>query len=259
MNVIVIILVILLLILLFKKLYFTSSFSNIDLKTKLLKNNTATEQSIKSIPKKLFQTYYNKSKIPDYIKSNITKYANGYSYTLFDDIEGLNFITEYFNEPVIKRFNTLSGAHKADLLRYCYLYIHGGVYADIKTIFIKNLDQIFDHSKKSIKNIFYSVLSIVNDSIYQGIMATNMYNPLFLVLINKILKSTNKQLKNDYHLFTKQMYILVESIKNNEDIILFKELCVREGVLDQYGHYCKILNQTTGEHLFDTRDPKYPW
>jgi hypothetical protein len=91
-------------------------------------------------------------------------------------------------------------------------------------------------------------------------MATSMYNPLFLVLINKIVKSTNYELKIDYHLFTKQMYVLLENIKNEENIILFKELCVRKGTKrDQYGHYCKIINETTDEHLFDTRDPKYPW
>jgi mannosyltransferase OCH1-like enzyme len=273
MNSILILLIILLTILLF---VYNKEYSSLNLNTKLIKklkkklintksdivDNNLFNTEIKKIPKILFQTYNNKSKIPIYITDSLNKYAPDYKYYLFDDIEGLSFIQQYFSEAVVNRYNTLRGAHKADLLRYCYLYINGGIYADIKTIFIKPLSEIFDHSKLSNKDILYSVLAKSKRAIYQGILATTKFNPVFLVLINKIIISTNIEIFMNYHLYTMQMYKLIKNIPSmNQDIILFQEICTRNtnAPRDRYGYYCKVIDKRTDTHIFDTRDPKFPW
>ena len=219
------------------------------------------------IPKKLIQTYHLPDKIPDYIHDNIKKYCSDYEYYFFDDSDWLNFIKEHYTDPVVNKYNSLSGPHKADLLRYCILYIYGGVYADIKTIFIKNINTIFDHTTFSKKHKFYSVVcdSHSPDCIYQGIIATSQYNPIFLILIEKILHTHDIIINNNYHVFVNQMYNTLEELKDDPEyqIILFNEICTTDisgttNKLDRYGFYCQIIDNDNN-HIFDTRDPKYPW
>lgn len=215
-----------------------------------------------TIPKILLQTYHKPDRIPNYIKENILKYASDYEYHLFDDNSGLDFLKKYYTQQVIDRYNNLSGAHKADLLRYCLMYIYGGVYADIKTLFIKPLNQIFDHSLNVNKELFYSVKSKEPDTLYQGILASTKNNPLFIALIYGALHTTNFELMLDYLLFTRQIYYLVDKIKNLQDVVLFKETCISNPTdrsLDKYGLYCKIIDERNNEHIIDVRDPTYPW
>jgi hypothetical protein len=96
------------------------------------------------------------------------------------------------------------------------------------------------------------------NTIYQGILASNRYNPIFLMAINKILDTDSI---DDYLIFTRQMYEIVETVKNDQDITLLKEICVTDGdkQKDKYGLYCKIINEITNDHVFDSRDHTYPW
>jgi mannosyltransferase OCH1-like enzyme len=79
----------------------------------------------KTKEKYLFQTYVNKSKIPRDIYYNIKKYAPNYKHLIYDDNDIEIFLKEHFNKNVLDTFNSLKeGAHKADLARYCLLYIY---------------------------------------------------------------------------------------------------------------------------------------
>jgi hypothetical protein len=56
-----------------------------------------------------------------------------FEYYLFDDADCLEFIQIHFDEEVADAFERLvPGAYKADLWRYCVLYVHGGIYLDMK-------------------------------------------------------------------------------------------------------------------------------
>jgi mannosyltransferase OCH1-like enzyme len=133
-----------------------------DVKVKLLKNKKEIYQDFSAyknqnflikmennllipIPKKIIQTWEHKNfepefqEIIDYWKKN----NPDYEYLLFDKNERSLFIKNNFNEDVYETYNLLvPGANKADLFRYCYLYINGGVYVDIDTLCIGKLDNI---------------------------------------------------------------------------------------------------------------------
>ena len=49
--------------------------------------------------------------------------------------------------------------------RYCILYLNGGIYLDIKTELVMNIENIFDHKKY---NLFYAVVE--DEIIYNGIL-----------------------------------------------------------------------------------------
>lgn len=58
-----------------------------------------------------------------------------YAYKYFDDEMCKLFLAEHFEDRVVKAFKTLRpGAFKADLFRYAYLFVHGGVYIDLDCV-----------------------------------------------------------------------------------------------------------------------------
>ena len=96
----------------------------------------------------LFMCYNDKSKIPQKVYDNLKQYAKGYNIQIYDDEEIIQFFKDHYSDSdrYINKFNTLQGAHKADLWRYCVLYKYGGVYMDIKLNCINgfNLNTIID-------------------------------------------------------------------------------------------------------------------
>lgn len=222
-----------------------------------------------SIPKIIIQTYHSKDKIPAKVYDNIKIYAPEYKHYIYDDNDCKNFLKKYFKPKILNKFNRLrSGAHKADLFRYCYLYIKGGVYLDIKTELILPLSDIFKQSGT------YTVLGNFNKQIYQGVIATRPKNPIFLEQINFIINKNNHK----YADFIKYFYLSLEKKKkkpllsglniiNKEVYYLFKERCstpqhrkpfihCKDGN-DRYGFCCFIYNNE--KPIIKTRFSDYPW
>ena len=274
METLVIIIILIILLTIIFKIESCNKYDQINI-FKILKvsNNEITNQltieNKSTIPNIIFQTYYDKSKIPQYIFDNIKKYGSNYDYILYDDIDAIKFLEHYYSKEVVDTFKRLNlGAHKADLLRYCFLYINGGIYLDIKTILIKPLDEIFID-----KTYFYSALSSVR-WLYQGIIASPPRNTLFLHLITKIVKAWTISIKINYLIFCKDIYKKIQSdtinkkikqglnIGVNNNYYLFEEKCNKKTTdlcpkLDRYGKCCSIYDK--GELIFITRDPNFPW
>ena len=87
------------------------------------------------IPKKIFQTWHTID-LPPIMKQCTQKLQEDnpeFEYYLYDDQECRKFIEEHFEISILQSYDSLiPGAFKADLWRYCVLYIHGGIYLDIK-------------------------------------------------------------------------------------------------------------------------------
>lgn len=82
-----------------------------------------------NITNPLIQTYYNKSKIPYDVYKNIQEYAPECTHIIMDDDDIKVFLKTYYTDIVYDTFISLkNGAHKADLARYCLLYIWRNIY-----------------------------------------------------------------------------------------------------------------------------------
>ena len=98
------------------------------------------------IPRKIFQTHET-NKLPKRMintgcKSWIIKNPE-YEYHFYDNHDRITLIKNNFDESVFNAYQQLNnGAMKADLFRYCVIYIHGGVYTDIDQVCLKPLAQI---------------------------------------------------------------------------------------------------------------------
>jgi len=92
------------------------------------------------IPKNIFQTHKSSSylkqkpKLLNAMKS-WAKFKGEFRYCFFDNAKCDEFMNQYFDEKVNMAYSILPmGVMKADLWRYCVIYIYGGIYADVDTI-----------------------------------------------------------------------------------------------------------------------------
>ena len=102
----------------------------------------------KNIPKIIYQTWF-KKELPIPIQSSIDNMMiinKDYEYELFDDVDMRNFIKTNYDEIILKCFDSLKiGAAKADLWRYLILYKTGGIYIDVDSVIIGNLDELIQN------------------------------------------------------------------------------------------------------------------
>lgn len=146
------------------------------------------------IPLIIFQTWITKN-LPDKMIKTINKLKTinpEFEHRLFDDEDIKNFLSEHFNPDVLNAFNKLiPGAFKADLWRYCVLYIYGGIYLDIKYEPVNNfkLLEIIDKEYVTLdRNHFGGPVGI-----YNGFIIAKPNNDLFLKLINKVVENVKSR------------------------------------------------------------------
>tara|TARA_B100001093_G_scaffold102246_1_gene94443 strand:+ start:644 stop:1339 length:696 start_codon:yes stop_codon:yes gene_type:complete len=159
-----------------------------------------------TIPNTIIQTGKQKSDINKHsIKWQIQN--REFKYIFFDDEDCREFIGTHFAQEVVNAFDTLKpGAFKADLFRYCYLYINGGVYLDLDCSPIIPLSEIIGHEVD-----FISVSERRNiPGVYQAFIACIPNCEFLFDAIQMIVKNC----KNKYYpkLDTKDIWIGILSI-----------------------------------------------
>lgn len=104
-------------------------------------------------PKVIYQTWYTK-KLSYGIQStidNMMEMNPNYEHRLFDDNDMTEFIEATYSQRVLNCFNKLAiGASKADLWRYLVLFRYGGIYIDMDSMIIANLDSLIRDDSCSI-------------------------------------------------------------------------------------------------------------
>lgn len=101
------------------------------------------ERQLRKIPARIWQTTSLKYMSPAMMGAirSITDRNPAYSHKLFLDSECEEVLRTNFGPRVLEAYHTLKpGAFKADLWRYCMLYVHGGVYIDCKMVSKMPLD-----------------------------------------------------------------------------------------------------------------------
>lgn len=152
------------------------------------------------IPKIVFQTYDKLEFVPPKVYANVAEFAAGYKHVVLDDAACRQFLARHYAPEIGAKFASIrGGAHKADLLRYCLLYVHGGVYLDIKTELTRPIDALFDDARASL----YVVHDIevpwrIGKVVYNGVIASVPRDPLFLRLIAGIMRMPDWLLVVDY-------------------------------------------------------------
>ena len=171
------------------------------------------------IPKNILQTHH--TDLPPSIRNHLNKKAYGWNYTFFKDDDILLFfkanpIPEFPN--IINVFNSIhKGQHKADLFRYYYLYLYGGVFLDSDAMIEKNLDDIIGTYN------FVTVIAIDPSLYFNGFIATEPYNIIMYESIKEIYNCNINDVNNDYFKIIRDFKRITDTHKNKYNYKLYVE------------------------------------
>ena len=236
------------------------------------------------IPTVIYMTYYDLKVIPKYVKDNIYKYCEGYDIQIYDDEMCLNFLSKYYGQLAVNIFNNMkNGAHKSIFWRFCILYLFGGFYFDIKTVFQKPINKIFN--KLEDDTTWYTVIATNLTDIYNGIIVTPSHNPILLEMIKYIYNNPKPSQYNSYinmlykilskNCINNKIHIGNNLQKNGWNCVLFQEECKTckkrdqksmdkkvydnsNQVCDRYNLNC-VIKDETNNIIFNTRYNDFPW
>jgi hypothetical protein len=120
-----------------------------------------------------------------------------WTHYYFTDEDQRTFISEHFADDVLWAYDQLiPGAYKADLWRYCVLYVKGGIYVDHKFILNKPLNEIIPadchfatfkdrHQSHKTKWSFKHYL-------WQGFIISEPKHPFLKKAIDLVVENTQK-------------------------------------------------------------------
>jgi hypothetical protein len=97
----------------------------------------ASREIHQSIPTIIHQTFENND-LPPLMHDAVMTWVNlnpEYEYRFSNSVARRVFLKDNFEPKILMAYDTLqSGAFKADLWRYCQLYVNGGVYSDVHQV-----------------------------------------------------------------------------------------------------------------------------
>lgn len=146
------------------------------------------------IPTNIFQTWHSKI-LPPLMTQSIIKIKSlnpNFNYFLYDDNECREFIKLHFRQDVLMAYdNLIPGAYKADLWRYCVLFIQGGIYLDIKYTPLNGFKFI------NLTESEHLVYDIDGVNIYNAFMVCLPGNKLLINSINTIVENVKNKFYGD--------------------------------------------------------------
>ena len=146
------------------------------------------------IPLNVYVTWHT-TNLPPKMKENYDNLKREnlqFKYYLYDDKHCREFIKNNFDNSVVNAFDKLvPGAYKADLWRYCVLYINGGIYIDVKYKCTNGFKLIALTEKE------HWTLDRCGQKIYNALMVCLPKNEILLSAINQIVKNVNNKFYGD--------------------------------------------------------------
>lgn len=149
------------------------------------------------IPKKIFQIYHTNMvnrTLNDQVQDMLNKNKE-YDYYFYNFEQGEEFIKNNFEKDVLDVYNTLIPySYKSDLLRYCLIYVYGGIYLDMNFELRKDLKDVIPPSMPFICS---------TDS-YDGGLRKSLTTGLLMCIpkhpfIKKSIEITVNNIKNRYY------------------------------------------------------------
>lgn len=177
--------------------------------------------SFLKIPKVIFQT--SKKEQPEYVIQMIKNYSPGWEYIHFTD----DGIFKFFEENALDEFPNMkekflsikTGAHRADLFRYYYLYVKGGVFIDSDAMIEKDINIIAnDYDFFSVESKYFP------NTIFNGFIGTTEKNVIMYEALKHAYNIDVYELNKDYMTFCKQLREIYNTHKTGQNSHLYLEV-----------------------------------
>ena len=201
------------------------------------------------IPNTIFQTSIEKPE--KYVIDKIIKSCPDWTYKHFNDEEIISFFNENYIEEfkdIVKKFNNMpTGAHKADLFRYYYLYLNGGVFLDSDAMLEVNIEDIVqDYDFFSVKAMFYNK-NFKDGILFQGFLGCTPKNYIIYNALQNAYHIDVEKLRNSYHLLCYNLYYIVKKYMNTS---MYKIKIYQEYKRDGYTETYNDKNESILTHYY---------
>lgn len=152
---------------------------------------TVLDKFIRKIPRIIFQTWETKQFEPEFQEIiNRWKVFNPfYKYVLHDKTDREEFIRAHFPDNVYQAYcKIIPCAFKADLWRYCVLYIHGGIYTDVDMYCMGRLDDLISQTTDFVVPVDLNLSSSEGSHhLSNGFFAIKPHSDVMLFCISRIV------------------------------------------------------------------------
>jgi mannosyltransferase OCH1-like enzyme len=175
------------------------------------------------IPQTIYQTWHSKQIPPLMFNavSKIKKCNPRFNYFLFDDNDCREFIKTHFKPDVLEAYDSLiPGAYKADLWRYCILFINGGIYLDIKYAPLNGFRFI------NLCESEHLVLDADGAGIYNALMVCKAGNQILFKAIRQIVENVKNKYYGSSPLYPTGPKLLPNFVSLNDPIVDLTHTCV---------------------------------
>lgn len=153
------------------------------------------DKKYENIPKKIFKTWRT-SEVSNEMYNAVYTWIDknpDWEFHFFDDSACRDFIKNNFSKDVLDAYdNIIPGAYKCDLWRYCVLYIHGGVYSDIKQELCVELNKVLSEDVEfvSVKDKYKKDYEF-DGYIYQAFICSKPRHPFLKKAIDRIVENSH--------------------------------------------------------------------
>lgn len=191
---------------------------------------------VNKIPQNILQVTKEKPVLEENVNKILSRFEQ-FSYNWFNDKSIIQYFEKHQLEDfpnIIQIFHSFTkGQHKADLFRYFWLYLNGGVFFDDDLIPENNI--CFD------KHTFISVKSYHTNknSLFNGFIACTKFNPIIYKALKHAYNAKNSDLVANYHLLCNEFYNIHETCKQNQKTYLLHEI-----KSDEFKEGVKIYDHT---------------
>ena len=146
----------------------------------------------------------------------------GFKIRYYSDKDSREFIKNNFDDKILTIYDKLiPGAYKADLFRYCVLYVNGGIYSDLTQRFMIPFNEFIDLNKDKlflVKDIEH--YKVNGDGLSKGIqisfIASIPRNDIFLKAIEGVVKHVNDKYYGENPLHPTGPALFYSILKNYE-------------------------------------------
>ena len=213
------------------------------------------------IPLNIFSTWHTKDLPPKMAENveSLKKKNPEFKHYLYDEQECRDFIQTHFDKKVLDAYNCLvPKAFKADLWRYCVLYVHGGIYMDIKfnTVDGFKLIQLTD------KEYFGRDLDGSGRGILNGFIVCKPKNAKCWSCIQKIIENVEQKYYGDTALSPTgpnllKQFFTEEEIQNMEISFEGEDSCPTQTCLFYKGKAAIYYYKEYRDEQSQSKEPSY--
>jgi mannosyltransferase OCH1-like enzyme len=173
------------------------------------------------IPKIIVQTSRQPPK--QYVVDMIQERSPGWEYQHYTDDDIMLFFAENPIEEfpnVVAKFYTFNyGEHRADLFRYYFLYVKGGVYIDSDAMIQTNIENIVkDYDFFTVNSSYFP------GTVFQGFLGAEPKNDLIYKALKDIYNIPKTDLLREFHILCKNLYTFINEDTTTMKKVLFQEI-----------------------------------